>query len=307
MIIASIDIGTNTVLLLVAEVEPVTKNIIPLKNLYKLPRIGKGLKPGMSVSAEKIELLTEILSDYKKTADEYGCEKIIATATNAFRIASNSGEIISMIKDKLNINIEVIPGENEAVYSFLGATGGQRNSERTLVIDIGGGSTEIVYGTAEKIIYNKSFATGVVSATESFFVHAPPTPKDISELDQHITGIFHELVHEDFNIDKAVAIAGTPTTLACIKMNLSEFNEDLIEGSTISYDELVSLINKLKELTPGQILSNFKTIVKGREDILLSGSYILLVLMGILELDEVMVSTKGIRYGAIVNYFDNII
>ncbi len=307
MIIASIDIGTNTVLLLVAEVDPVTKNIIPLENRYMLPRIGKGLKPGMPIMQDKISRLTEILTDYKIIADSYKCEHIIASATNAFRIASNAGEIVSGISNKLNINIEIIPGEDEAMYSFWGVTGTNPSDENSLVIDIGGGSTEIVYGLRDKVLYKRSFEIGAVSATESILHHAPPTAEEIDSLADAVKFVFNDHEFENFEVQKAIAIAGTPTTLACIKMHLNNFDEELIEGSTITYPELKELVERLKLLTPEQILLNFKAVVKGREDILLGGSYILLKLLNLFNLDEVLVSTKGIRYGAVVNYINKLI
>ena len=306
MIIASIDIGTNTVLLLVAEVDPVTKNIVSLENRYMLPRIGKDLKPGMPISQDKISILTEILTEYKMIADIYKCEHIIATATNAFRIASNSGKIVSYVKKKLNINIEIIRGEDEALFSFLGASGNYPSGGNNLVIDIGGGSTEIVYGFEDKVLYKKSFGIGAVSATESILHHAPALPEELKRLDYKINYVFNELKYEKFNIQKAIAIAGTPTTLACIKMNLKYFDEGLIEGSIITFSELKELVENLISLTPEQILLNFKDIVKGRQDILLSGSYILLKLSKLLNLDKVFVSTKGLRYGAVVNYINKL-
>ncbi len=118
MIIASIDIGTNTILLLIAETDNVTGNIIPLLNLYRLPRIGKGLKPGLPISPDKIKALLSILSEYKATAEKYKCDKIITTATNALRIASNADEIINLVKEKLDIDINVIPGKRKPCFLF---------------------------------------------------------------------------------------------------------------------------------------------------------------------------------------------
>lgn len=305
MIIASIDIGTNTVLLLIAEVDTVTGSIIPLLNDYRLPRIGKGLKQGMPVSSDKVETLINILADFKIKAEKYKCDKIIATATNALRIASNSEIIISIVKEKTGIDIEVIHGDEEAFFSYLGASGGLINSKRTIVIDIGGGSTEIVIGFEDNIKYKRSFHIGAVAAAEAFLKHAPPLNSEMENFNNNLELIFDDLKKENFDFDQAIAIAGTPTTLAAIKMNLSKFDEELIEGSTINFSELSVLTDKLKLLTPEQILSDFKEVVKGREDVLLSGSCILLYLCGILRIDEVIVSTRGIRYGAIVNFIKN--
>ncbi len=175
----------------------------------------------------------------------------------------------------------------------------------TLVIDIGGGSTEIVCGSGEKIVYKRSFPIGAVSAVELYLMHAPATHAEMENFERILHHIFRDLRKENFNLKKAIAIAGTPTTLACIKMNLKSFDEEVIEGSEINYLELNDLVNKLKLLSPEEILFSFKEVVKGREDVLLSGSYILMFLCELFGLDKVIVSTKGIRYGAIVNFFKN--
>ena len=304
MNIASIDIGTNTVLLLIAEVDVKTSNIKTLHNEYRIPRIGKGLRPGIPITDDKVFELTKILWNYKNIADEYNCKKIIATATNAFRIASNGEEIINLIRIKLGIQIEIIKGEDEARYSYLGAAGSNSENENTLVIDIGGGSTELVLGNSHTILFKKSFQIGAASGTENYFFHAPPENDELRNFDVAMDKIFEELKNSSLIIDRAVAIAGTPTTLACIKMGLDKFDEELIEGSYIKLHELYTLIGQLQKLNTNDILLNFNSIVKGREDIILSGSYILYYIMKTLRLDNVIVSTKGIRYGAIINYMN---
>ena len=156
MNIASIDIGTNTVILLIAEI---TENkISKLLNEFRIPRIGKGLIPGGRINEEKINEFLNIMLDYKSIINQYKCEKIFAIATNAFRIASNSQEILNLIKTKTGIVIEIISGELEAEFSFLGVISDLTNlNSNVLVIDIGGGSTELILGRSDKIIFKKSF------------------------------------------------------------------------------------------------------------------------------------------------------
>ena len=165
MTISSIDIGTNTILLLVAEADSKTRSIKTLVNEYRIPRIGKGLLQGKPVSLEKITALYNVLSEYKKIAEEYNSEKIIITATNAFRIASNANEIIRAIEDDLGFEINVVSGKDEAELAFLGAVGEFNDGLTNMVIDIGGGSTEIITGIQGRITFSNSFQMGVVSGT----------------------------------------------------------------------------------------------------------------------------------------------
>jgi len=157
MTVASIDIGTNTVILLIAEAELSNNSLRPLHNEYRMPRMGKGLEPDGEISEEKLNLLFPILTEYKTIIEKYSCEKILVTATNAFRLASNSKEISSEIKDKFNFDVNIISGEVEADYAFLGALSGTEISCSSLVIDIGGGSTELIYGNRSEIFYKKSY------------------------------------------------------------------------------------------------------------------------------------------------------
>ncbi len=300
MIIASIDIGTNTVILLIAEIR--NNKIIPLYNEQLIPRIGKGLIPGEPISVEKKNKLIDILSDYKKTIEKFHCGQSIAVATNAFRIASNGKLIAEEIKEKLNLEVKIVPGEEEAKLSFLGAVSGLSGEKNVVVIDIGGGSSELIFGKGNQIFFKKSFPVGVVSFSEKFFRHDPPLQNEIEELKAELDQAFSGIYRENFIPETAVAIAGTPTTLACIQKELSEFNEEAIEGSFLAFHDLETLIKELSLLRKNEILSKYKSVVKGREDVLLAGTIILYKIMHLLKLDKIMVSTKGIRYGAVLEY-----
>ncbi|GBD88021.1 exopolyphosphatase [bacterium BMS3Abin03] len=302
MTIASIDIGSNTILLLIAKVEQYNNKIIPILNEYRMPRLGKGLKPGGKISGEKIERLIEILTGYKKIIEFYRVDKIILTATNAFRLAANSKEIVQIVKSKFGYDINIISGEEEAEYAFLGALSAfESNDVISLVIDIGGGSTELILGNENSIEYRKSFQTGSVSATEYFLINTPPIKDDIENLNRFLNLTFSEIKNK-LSPERSIAIAGTPTTISCMIQNIKHFDEGKIEGSTINYEALKILTGKLVNMTPPEIKETFGEIMHGREDIILAGAFILLQIMELLSLSEVIVSSRGIRYGAIAYY-----
>ena len=299
MIIASIDIGTNTIILLIAEANFRSKKISTLYNEQRIPRLGKGLTPGKPILKEKIEELLSVLETYSSITKRFNCKKIFITATNAFRIASNRNEIKRIIKEKLNLDINIISGDEEAELTFKGAVFSYKDFTNPLVIDIGGGSTEIIYGNINKINYKKSYQFGVVSGKEKYFKHSPPLEKEIRQLKNELEQVFTDLNKQKFKFKRAIAIAGTPTTLAAIKLKLAEYNEDLLEGYLLGFDEIENLILELSKLNEDEILHKYKTVIKGREDVILSGAVILLHIMKLLNIKEVVVSTKGIRYGAI--------
>ena len=174
MTIASIDIGTNTMLLLIAETENSSSKFKSVLNLQRIPRIGKGLVPGSEISEEKINDLYNILNEYIQIISRYKCDAVLLNATNAFRIASNGMQIVKDVKDKLDLEIKIITGKEEANLSYLGATSSFKTNSNNLVIDIGGGSTELIYGARDKIEFVHSYQVGVVSGTEKFYKNNPP-------------------------------------------------------------------------------------------------------------------------------------
>ncbi len=302
MIISSIDIGTNTVLLLIAEVDENTKEITVLRDEHRIPRVGKGVVQGSLITQDKIKELFDVLNHFNKIINEFDCKEIIVSATNAFRISSNGPDIARKIFNEFNWMVNILSGDEEARFSFLGSTYRSNTGNNTLIIDIGGGSTELVLGKDEKISFRKSFPVGAVIASEKYFKHAPVSKNEIDIFKKFVFRIFGNIDTCIMNVEKSIAIAGTPTTLSCIKQNLKEYNENLIEGSNLTKQDLTKLTDSLASLSINEIKTKYGIVVKGREDVLLSGALILLYIMDILKLSNITVSTKGIRYGAIYNY-----
>jgi exopolyphosphatase/guanosine-5'-triphosphate,3'-diphosphate pyrophosphatase len=299
MTIASIDIGTNTVLLLIAEVN----NKLQIKSIldeYRIPRIGKGLLPDGQISEDRIKELIFVLNEYKELIKTYECETIIVTATNAMRIATNRDQIVARIKDQFGWDVNIVSGKEEAGLSYLGAVYSYSEHSNVMVIDIGGGSTELIFGKPTEIVFIKSFPIGVVSDTEKYLKNDPPTPKQLESLREHLQTVLGELAILDFRPDISIALAGTPTTLACMELNLNKFDEKLIEGYELSYAKLHKIVNAIQKITSDEIKNTYKSVVKGREDLILAGAIILLKIMKIIKVNNIRVSTKGIRYGAII-------
>jgi len=303
MTIASIDIGTNTVLLLIAKVEKKSGEITPLVNEHRMPRLGKGLIPGNNIAPDRIEKLYEILNDYQGIIRNAYAEKVIITATNAFRIAANAGEIIVEIKKKFDLDVNIIDGKTEAKFAFLGAIPSSLKYKSGLVIDIGGGSTELIFGKNKEYSFLKSYPIGSVSATEKHLKSNPPSQSEINSLNGNLETIFEEI--KGFPAPEvSIAISGTPTTIICMLKDLKEYNDSVVEGSQLNFDDLSKLIQKISKLSSIQIKESYGNVMRGREDIILAGAYILLNIMKLLNLPDVIVSSRGIRYGAIVNYMN---
>ncbi|TDJ53758.1 MAG: hypothetical protein E2O46_05550 [Ignavibacteria bacterium] len=303
MIIASVDIGTNTVLLLIAEVGETSFEITPLLNEYKMPRIGIGLKLSGRIAVERIEKLFTVLSEYKSIISKYNVDNVLVTATNALRIAANAPEIVERIKKQLSWNVNIISGKTEAEFAFLGAVPVSTKNKNILVIDIGGGSTELILGNENSIEYRKSFPIGSVSVTENYLKNSPPLDMGLRELKIHLETIFTEIKNK-VAPDLTYSIAGTPTTLFCMMNEIKSFDDSIVEGGILKHGDIAKLIQELQKLSSEEIRNHYGKIMRGREDIILGGSIILLNIMELLHLSNVIVSSRGVRYGAIVSFLN---
>lgn len=303
MNIASIDIGSNTILLLIAKIE--NNKLITIENYYEMPRLSKGLLPGKNIEFEKVNLLLKILNNYKIIINKNNCEIVLLVATNALRIAKNNFEIVNLVKEQIGFDIEIIEGEKEAYYSFLGALSAADNNNQKVVIDIGGGSTEIIFGNEGNIEFRKSFPFGVVSLTEKFLPLLPPNKNQIHNLEEYLRNELSVIkTYKKDNIT-AIAVAGTPTSLSCINQNLKTYNDEKVEGSKLLKSDIPKLFDTLSVKSGSEIKNTYGSIMNGREDVILAGTIILKIIMEILDLDEFIVSSKGLRYGVILDYINN--
>jgi exopolyphosphatase/guanosine-5'-triphosphate,3'-diphosphate pyrophosphatase len=304
MIIASIDIGTNTALLLIAEVELKTCKITPLQNEYRMPRIGQGTKKSGVISSDRLKLLFTVLDEYDKIIKKFNCEQVIISGTNAFRMADNSPYISKEIKNKYGYDLNVISGEQEAEYAYLGAISELEVFLNSVVIDIGGSSTEIIVGEGNKIISKRSLQLGSVSATEQFLMHSPPLKHEIENLKLEIQKSFSDINSKEIP-KQVIAIAGTATTLASMILGLKEFDEDEVNNSVLTIQDMRKINEDLNYLGTSEILDKYGSVMVGREDIIFAGAYILLQFMESFRIENIKVSTRGIRYGAVVKYLQN--
>jgi exopolyphosphatase/guanosine-5'-triphosphate,3'-diphosphate pyrophosphatase len=270
-----------------------------------MPRIGQGTKQTQLISKDRLTLLYDVLSEYKSIINAYNCEKVILIGTNAFRMASNSQIIKEEIGKLFNYNLNIISGEEEAEYAYFGAISDLNDHLPFIVIDIGGSSTEIIFGKEFNIISKRSLQLGSVSVTEQYLKNASPTQVELENLSTLFKKLFAKL-DKTIIPTKVIAIAGTATTLACMKLGLKEFDEEKVDKSIISFQNMKNIIAELSSITPTEILSKYGPVMKGREDIIFAGAFILYNFLEFFGLDEFTVSTRGIRYGAIVKYLDSL-
>ncbi len=303
MTIASIDLGSNTVLLLIAEVT--NSEVKTIKNFYRAPRISKNLKKGDFFPKENIDRLISVLDEYKKIIEGHNCKVVIAAATNAFRLAANGFAVAEEIKKKFGWELSIISGEEEAKLSFLGSAYPFENVNSKSLIDIGGGSTEIIYGNKKEISYKKSYPIGVVYLTEKYLKHNPPLDSELYDMESEVKAHFDELKNISGLGEYAITIAGTPTTLACIKNNIKVYDEEIVDKTLLNFNDINDLYNRFKRMKSMNILENFGQVVEGREDLITAGTGILKIFMEFAEIKELHVNSRGLRYGLIWDYLIN--
>ncbi|GJM15262.1 MAG: exopolyphosphatase [Thermodesulfobacteriota bacterium] len=298
---ASIDIGTNTIRLLISEQ---TSHGV-FKKIYisrAITRLGEGFSENKRLlNSNTMEKSLDALCNFSKVIKEYNVSKIRAVATSVVRESENGQEFVSHAADKAGLKVEVISGEEEARLTVLGVLKSiDTNTADCIIFDIGGGSTEYIYINNSKIVNLTSINLGVVHLTEKFLKNELESKEEITQLSQHIQQILkRELQSFDINKKKdliLIATAGTPTTLAAIELKLKEYNPELVNNFVLTEDTVLSTINKLIQI-PRKERANTIGLEKGREDIIIPGALILVETLRIFSLNKVIVSDGGVLEG----------
>lgn len=310
MILAGIDIGTNAIRLLIAEAKP---NLFhELHSGRLITRLGQGLDRTGTISAEAEERSLDALRQFMTTAREYGAVRFAAVGTSALRNASNAQDFVAKARKELGIDIRVITGEEEARLTLLGvarAFAGQTNVLlSSLVIDIGGGSTEIIANKqgAEPVLL--SLPLGAVYLTERFFENDPPTAVQIESLKREVeTMLISECGAIVTSSDTVLAgTAGTITTLASMDLKLSSYDPVKINGHIITESGLTQIVADLSKRSIAE-RSSIPGLEPGREDIILAGAVITQEIMKYFGMKRILVSDWGLREGLVLDLYQKIV
>ncbi|QQR79506.1 MAG: Ppx/GppA family phosphatase [Deltaproteobacteria bacterium] len=307
MKIASIDLGTNTALLLIADVSGIhgtqgKHGGLPLHVLHdeaRITRLGEKLHETKKFIPEARERVLSALLDYRKKCDELGVEKILAVGTAAFRKAQNAQGFVDDIKNKTDIEVRIISGDEEARLSYLSAEhdfGAQHPD--LYVLDIGGGSTEIISKEG-----GVSFDVGAVILTESLVKHDPVTEEEFLEMKNKIEKIVGAQFiapgrdqSRPYENPTLIGLAGSVTTLSAIKQSLKEWDGSKVQGSLLTIQDIDGFVELFRK-TKNEERRTIVGMVKGREDTILAGTLILQCIMKKLAVSEVIVSDRGLRCG----------
>ncbi len=293
---ASIDIGTNTILLLIAELKD--KDLIPIFEKETIVRLGEGLKKNKAISPEAMERGLKTLGRYFKKCKDLDVEKIFVVGTSVLRESKNSSDFLKMVQERLGLSIKIISGKEEAYLSFLAVSKDLKEIENPImVVDIGGGSTEFILGSGNGIIKWVSLPLGSVHFTEKF-IHSDPVRLDEFEKMGKTIRYYLKKIPKKPSSSLMVAVGGTATTLASVELGLKRFNPKRIHHFILTREALRNQLLLYRSLTieerkkiPGLPLS--------RADVILSGATILYLAMEELKCHCAMISCHGVRYGVL--------
>lgn len=292
--ISSIDIGTNTVLLLIADVGR-DGTITPIAHGHEIVRLGKGVDRTKNISAESIDRLRTVLTQYVAISRKHHVERIAACATSAVREAENREALRDLVRKEFGIELIVLSGREEAALTYLGAVSDFPGAEHYTVMDIGGGSTEVTSGTGTNIRTSISVPLGCVRLTEQFLTSAPPSRETLERVRNVILREL-EPVRGFSDESTLVGVAGTVTTLAALDLQLSEYDSLKVSGHRLSIRVIDEVFALLSQKTVDEI-RHIPQIHPERADILLAGVLILREVMKTFGWREITASDRGLRYG----------
>jgi len=299
--VGTIDLGTNTCLLLISEYKE--KKIIPIVDMQEMPRLGKDVDKSRTIAVDAFIRVKDIFQKYKEIAEENNVSEIHAYGTSALRDAINRDEFVDYIKSETGISISIIPGKEEAELSFNGALIDFKDKNKYAVLDIGGGSTEISFKKGADLI-SKSIDIGSVRLKEKFFSESYSTD-NLYKAEQFILNSFVSLAYLNFSDLELVGVAGTVTVLSALNMGVHTFEVEKINNSILHLGEIERLFEKLASLSNEEI-EKLGDFMKGRSDIITAGVFILMQFMRHFKFDKIIASTHGLRYGAALKIFNEL-
>ncbi|MFH2012961.1 MAG: Ppx/GppA phosphatase family protein [Pseudomonadota bacterium] len=298
--VASIDIGTNTIRLLIVD-------IVKRKNLKKIllkrgiTRLGEGFIAKREISPKAIERSIKVLDEYLQLTNEYRVKETFAIATSAVREAVNKDEFLTEVYRRTGLKLQVVSEREEASITLKGVLSVINEvNGKTLVIDIGGGSAEFIIAEDKTLLTAHSLDLGAVYLTESFLYSDPPTPMELENLKEFVDKKLSSLPWTGLSFSSLLGTAGTITTLAAIDQELTNYDSEKINKYILTREAVEIIHNRLKSISRGKV-GLIPGLERGREDIILAGTIVLLTIMNAFNFKEIKVSDHGLLEGIIID------
>jgi exopolyphosphatase / guanosine-5'-triphosphate,3'-diphosphate pyrophosphatase len=299
MRVAVIDIGSNSTRLLVADVSDAGE-IAELERHSRVTRLGAGVDSTGVLAEEAIARVRATLDEYRGAIERHGCEANLAVLTSAVRDAANGAEFTELIRREYGLDARTLSGEQEAQLTFLGAMSGREPAPRepTVVIDIGGGSTEFIVGREHSAGFHVSLQAGVVRLSERHIHSDPPKSAELQSLALDAREILLDGLppQERASVVEGIAVAGTATSAAAIELELDPYDPARVHGHTLLLATVELLLARLAEMDDAE-RREVAGLHPDRAPTIVAGMILLQEAMRAFELDQVEVSERDILYG----------
>jgi exopolyphosphatase/guanosine-5'-triphosphate,3'-diphosphate pyrophosphatase len=300
MRIAVVDIGSNSTRLLIADLSD-GRVEDELDRESTVTRLGSGAEVDSTLQHEAMQRVYATLDEYRTRIDRHRADRAIAVLTSAVRDARNGSQFADEVGSRYRLDTHVLTGDEEARLTFLGATSEHdpADSTPTVVIDIGGGSTEVVIGAGREATFHVSTQAGVVRQTERHLHHDPPDQDDLDALAEDVRDVLAEGVPDEHRrgVQHAIAVAGTATSLAAIAQDLDPYDPQKVHRYVLRKTECQAIVERLAKL-PLRERREVKGLHPDRAPTIVAGVIILLQTLGLFQLDAVEVSEHDILRGA---------
>jgi exopolyphosphatase / guanosine-5'-triphosphate,3'-diphosphate pyrophosphatase len=288
--VAAVDLGTNSTRLLVADVdgdrlEEVTRRLT-------ITRLGEGVDERRRLLPVPVARVRNCLAEYRRELEELGAERTLAIATSAVRDAENGEAFLGEIEWSYGFTTRLLTGEEEAAMMIRGVTAGRPPLDDVLVVDIGGGSTELALAREGAVAFATSLDVGCVRITERFLGSDPPTPPELAAAGAYVRSLLPEL-----DVSSAIGVAGTVTTVATLDLGDAEYDPARTHGHRVPLASIETQLERLAAMTNEDRLS-VPGIEPGRAPVIVAGIVVLREVMRSYGLDEIEVSERDVLHGA---------
>jgi exopolyphosphatase/guanosine-5'-triphosphate,3'-diphosphate pyrophosphatase len=283
-----VDLGTNSTRLLVADVED--GDVRELDRRLVITRLGEDVDARGVLLPTAIARVRNVLGDYRRAVEELGAERTLAFATSAVRDAENGEAFLGEIEWSYGFSTRLLSGEEEALLTFRGVSAGRSLEEETLVVDVGGGSTELVVGSAEGVRFHVSLDLGCVRLTERF-------RGDPEGCAAYVRAVLAERVPAEVRPARAIGVAGTITQLATLDLGLEREEPDVVHGHVLSASTISELFDRLAPL-PVEEIRDVRGMHPDRAPVIVAGAVVVRETLRHFGLDDLEVSERDIMHGA---------
>jgi exopolyphosphatase/guanosine-5'-triphosphate,3'-diphosphate pyrophosphatase len=302
MRIAVVDVGTNSTRLYIADVEA-GRVVADIDRRTTVTRLGQGVDRTGELAPQAMERVFAALTAYRAIIDDNNCDAVTGVLTSAVRDAHNGAAFVDEVNRRFALDARVITGDEEARLTYLGATSdrgpGDDPAEHRVVVDVGGGSTELVVGHAATVDFHVSTQAGVVRQTERFLHSDPPRPEELQLLQEEAAEIFSDAVPaaERAQVTKGIAVAGTATSCAAMLQELEPYDPARVHGFRLLRGQAEMLLARLAAMTVEQ-RRHVKGLHPDRAQAIVAGVILLIEAMRTFDLEDVEVSEHDILRGA---------